>query len=189
MSARDRLHLPALGLVCGLLWQASALASAITINNVATRLGDDGTYSLRAELEMDFSADALEALSTGIPLIFLAHTRVVRERAVLWDPTVAEAVRYYQIRYHALTEQYVVRNLTQNTQESFHTRASAIDSLGVLDELRLIGKQRLVGSGVHYTAGLRVSLDHESLPSPMRPWVWFSNDWQFDSGWHTWRLK
>ena len=191
MIGRDRLRWPLLvaAVLCSLLWQASALASAITIKNVATRLADDGAYSLHAELQMDFSEDTLEALGNGIPLNFRVRTRVVQERAVLWDLAVAEKVRYYQIQYHALTGQYVVRNLTQNTQESFHTRSSAIESLRVLDKLQLIDAQRLADSEVHYNAGLRVSLDIESLPSPMRPWVWFSNDWQLDSGWYIWRLK
>jgi len=113
---------------------------------------------------------------------------VSRQRPLLWDETVKKKLRHFQLRYHALSDQYVLSNLTEQTQQSFLSRGSAIAALGELDALRLIDAQRLV-PGEQYNAGLRVALDVEALPSPMRPWAWFSNDWQLDSGWYTWQLK
>jgi hypothetical protein len=175
-------------LVCAALWSAAALASAITIKSVAAHLGDDGVYTLDAELDLDFSDDALEALDNGVPLIFRVTTRVARQRPLLWDETVKRKLRYYQLHYHALSDQYVLSDLTEQTQQSFLSRGSAIAALGELEALRLIKAQHLE-RGEQYNAGLRVALDVEALPSPMRPWAWFSNDWQFDSGWYTWQLK
>jgi hypothetical protein len=175
-------------LVCAMLWPAAALASAITIKSVAAHLGEDGFYTLDAELELDFSADALEALDNGVPLIFRVTTRVARQRPLLWDETVKQKLRYYRLHYHALSDQYVLSNLTEQSQQSFLSSGSAIAALGDLDALRLINAQRLE-HGEKYNAGLRVALDVEALPSPMRPWAWISNDWQLDSGWYTWQLK
>lgn len=144
-------------------------------------------YQLDANLDLDFSSDALEALRSGVPLIILINIEVLKNRSWWWDKTVAELEQGYLMLYHALSEKYIIHNLNSGAQQNYVSLNAALFSLSNIRDFPLIDKNLLQDED--YYARLRAYLDIESLPAPMRPIAYISSQWQLASDWFEWPLK
>lgn len=145
-------------------------------------------FQLDANMRLNFSDDALEALRSGVPLIVLINIEVEKERSWWWDKTVAELEQGYLLLYHALSEKYIIHNLNSGAQQNYISLNSAITALSTIHNFPLIDKN-LLDSDNNYYVRLRTYLDIESLPAPMRPIAYISSQWQLESDWFSWPLK
>ncbi len=148
---------------------------------------DGKIYRLDANLRLRFGKAAREALDSGVPLIIDIQIRVARSRRWLWDDVAAELHQRYRIQYHALSDRYLVENLNTHALSSHPGLADAERTLGTLRGLPLIDSKLLAPRG-HYRVALRVRLDVEALPTPMRLWAYVSRDWDLGSEWYSWAL-
>ncbi len=169
------------------LWSQDARAEEFTIRNASTAL-ENGVFHLDARIEYAFSDDAVEALENGVPLTVRLKIRVSHPRAYLWDETVAELEQRYELRYHALSEKYIVRNLNTGVQRSFRSRRGAIDALGRIEKLPVLD-EGLLDAGELYEVQLRTDLEISALPAPLRPVAWITPDWHLSSEWYVWELN
>jgi len=175
-----RLAVPTLLLV----W--SAFAADLQVSQVQTRLVD-GTYTLDARIDYGFSPEALEALANGVPLTILMQFQVRPADAWIWDNSVTDLQLRYAIRHKPLSETYEVYRLPGATGRTFVTREAAIAALGEIKGLQLVDQNRLE-PGVDYEVQLKVSLDIEELPLPLRPTAYLSRAWKLASRWTKWPL-
>lgn len=157
------------------------------VHHAASNLLND-VYVLNAEIEYRFTPAVLEALENGVPLILEMHIEITRPRDWLWDAQFTDLVQRYRLQYHALTEQYLVKNLNSDIQYNFPSREAAIDALGTITDLPILDK-RLLEPGIEYQARLRTSLDLEALPTPLRLLAYLSPQWHLESEWYTWPLQ
>ncbi|RMG28822.1 MAG: DUF4390 domain-containing protein [Gammaproteobacteria bacterium] len=148
----------------------------------------DGLYRVDANLHLRLSRAAREALDNGLPLTIQIRMQVLRPRRYLWDEVVAEVIQRYRLRYHALARRYVLVNLNTDEQRPYPTLAQALARLGTLRDFPLIDTH-LLDPEATYLARIRVELDIESLPTPMRVMAYLSKAWHLDSDWYVWRLQ
>ena len=176
-------------LVCLLIISLPTQSYADGFNVLAaeTKLKEH-VYLLEANLDLKFSADALDALRSGVPLIVLVNIEVLKDRNWWLDKTVAKLEQGYLLLYHALSEKYIIHNLNSGAQQNFNGLNTAIHSLSNLHDLPLIDKN-LLDEGDNYYVRLRTYLDIESLPAPMRPIAYISSQWQLESDWFSWPLN
>lgn len=165
---------------------ALANAADFRVRHAETTLVDS-VYWLDATIDYDPSAAMLEALDNGVTLTFLIELHVTRAREYLWDEDVAALEQRYQLQYHALTDQYVVKNLNSGAQQALPALETALAFMGGVVDLPLLDR-KLLQAGDRYLVNMRVSLDVEALPVPMRAIAYFSSDWQLASDWYTWPL-
>ncbi len=170
----------------GLLALCVAAAADFKVVEARARLADR-TLEMAGNVEIALTSRVEEALSKGIELSLLINVRLKRNRRFLWDPTVAAWDLNRRISYHALSNQYLVqvadRAGGQPLVESYTSLTEALKALGVLDlKLPLVQTST---QGVHHIE-LRVALDIEALPAPLRPVAYTSPAWYLDSGWTTW---
>jgi hypothetical protein len=144
-------------------------------------------YLLDADIVYELSEPALAALHNGVPLTFSLEMEVLREREWIWDETVASLEQRLRLEHHALTRQYVVTNLNSGVTTTFPTLAAATAFLGEVRDFPLLDAAVLEGEG-KYSVQLRVSLEIESLPAPLRPVAYLSGDWRLTSEWYQWPL-
>jgi hypothetical protein len=168
-------------------WVTLAVAAEFTIKKVAARLQDD-VYLVDATIDYQFSAAVLEALENGVPLTVEAHLQVRREGAWIWEPDVVDSRLRSQIRFSPLLGTYHVTNLDTAVRRSFASRDTAIAALGAVKDLVLVGTAALEQDET-YRVDMRVTLDIESLPLPLRPKAYLSPDWNLSSEWSRWRLR
>jgi len=148
----------------------------------------DGVYRLSARVQFDMDRKVQAALDSGVPLVVDVETQVVRERLFPWPETVAEKNWRYIIQYHALSQRYIVRNLSNDSQQSYRRMDDVLDTIGNIYDVPIIEAARL-SKDETYDARMRVAFDVESLPTPIRLWAYFHSDWKLTGGWYQWPLK
>lgn len=175
----------ALLMVLGLATPA-AHGAEFTVRSASTRLVNH-VYLLSTSIDFQFSKQALSALESGVPLTIRLDIVVQRKRSYWFDEDIANLEQRYRIYYHALSGQYLVRNLNSGATTAYHTLRNALAGLGTITDLPLLD-EKLVEPGEHYEVELRASLEIEALPSPLRPLAYINPAWHLGSGWHSWSL-
>jgi hypothetical protein len=170
-----------------LLFALPLLADDFEVVDVQTRLDGD-TYVLDARIDFDFSDRALEALDNGVPLTLEVHIQVRPTNDWIWEASLVDQRLRYRVRYKPLSESYLVAQLPGETGRTFVTRDAAVAALGDIRGLQLLGKERL-DPEQDYEVHLRVSLDIEELPLPLRPMAYLYPSWKQSSKWTKWPLK
>lgn len=173
-------------MVLALLLAWAVFAGNFRVTQVQTRLVD-GTYTLDAQIDYRFSPEALEALNNGVPLTILMQFQVRPKNAWIWDASVTELQLRYAIRHKPLSDTYEVYRLPGTSGRTFVTPAAAIAALGEVRGLELVEQARL-DPKTSYELQLKVSLDIEELPLPLRPTAYLSSAWKLASPWTTWPL-
>src|SRR5690606_27435420 len=131
--------------------------------------------------------EAREALHNGVSLTIRLDVELVHDRRWWVDADVAELMYRYELAYHALTERYVVTNLNSRDQRSFATLFAALNDLGRIEKLPLIDAA-ILEPDRRYDVRLRVVLDMERLPGPLRLLAFWRREFSVASEWYQWRL-
>lgn len=175
----------ALGLLCLLLpARGAAAADSFTIDR-AELLKQDKGYALRADVDYHFTPPVLKALRNGVPLTLVAQVKVMRPRRLWPDDTLTEERLVYRLRYHALAKLYQVETEESGIQQNFASLPAALLALGrIRHPLGLKAEQIFLGQ--NYPVQLRVFLDLEELPLPLRTVAYFTPRWHLRSAWHSW---
>ncbi len=161
-------------------------APRFTVLEASTRLVDE-VYLLDARVAFDFTPEAIEALDNGVPLVVELEIEVFEPRDLLWNVNVATLTRRHLIEYRALANHYLVTNLSTGELSNHSSLPNALAVLGRVRDFPMLDR-RLLEVGVRYAARLRARLDVESLPLPLRPVAYLSDEWDMTSAWHEWLL-
>lgn len=164
----------------------SAHADNFKIYHADTEIVDK-VYRLNANLDYNFSEEALKAIDSGVPLVLVLEIELYRPRDYIWDKQVAELEQRYKLQYHALAEQYLVTNLNSGSQQTYSSFHSAIASIRNINGLPVID-ENLLEKGVAYAARMRASVELSALPGPLRLNAIFSRKWRLDSDWYEWSV-
>lgn len=171
------------------LWPARGFAGdyGITIEHVQLRKINH-SYAVDADIAYRLTPKVLKALQNGIPLAWTLRVQVYRLRSYLWDECVVDIEQLYRLRYQALLNVYQVRDESRGDAINFSTLPAALESMGAIRELPLPELQALA-KDASYTARIRMQLDREALPLPLRPVAYISSDWYLSSGWYSWSVQ
>ena len=174
----------------GTLLLATSLAYAadgrFEVRSASARLVN-GVYFIDARIDYELSDKALEALDSGVALTMQMQIEVIRKRAFLPDALVAELRQDSTLTYEPLTQRYVVRNLNSGQQTSYATLFSALSSLGRVNGLPVID-EALLNRNASHRMRLRVVLDQDTLPGPLRLIAFWGQGFRLVSDWYTWTL-
>jgi hypothetical protein len=162
-------------------------AGYFEVRSASTRLVE-GVHRLDARLQLVLSSEALRALSSGVPLTIESQLELIRVRRFYWDDAVAELALRYELEYRPLSQRYIVRNLNSGDQDSFATLYSALNNLGRVQGLPVID-DALLEAGSSYRIRLRVMLNTQQYPAPLRLLFFWRDEWQLQSEWFEWSLE
>lgn len=147
-----------------------------------------GVYYLNARIALRLSSEARAALESGLPLTIRLEIEVLTWRRLWVDTEAARLTQLYELRYHALTQRYMVRNLNSGAQSGFGSLAAALVYLGRIEELPIIDRA-LLENDRRYDIRIRALLDTEQLPGPLRLIAFWRRDWSLGSDWYRWQLQ
>ena len=170
---------------CLLLLPGIALARGIVLEADSHATDEALVVSARAGIALD--ADVIDALDNGITLQFVLEGRVSRSRRYWLDKPLVETRRVFALERHALSNRYSVVETGSTRAQTFGNVAEALAALGDFPDVLRVDRGKLE-AGAAYIARVRLKLDTDELPSPMRPLVWISPAWWISSGWHEWTL-
>ena len=147
-----------------------------------------GVHELEARLQLILSAEALDALGSGVPLTIELGIDVIRVRRFMPDDLEAELIVTYELEYRPLSQRYIVRNLNSGDQDSFATLYSALNNLGRIQGLPVID-DALLDPDSKYRMRLRALLSTRQYPAPLRILFFWRSQWQLQSDWYQWNLE
>lgn len=147
----------------------------------------DGKYHLNAEMGLVLSEEMIEAMDNGVPLVYLLSMKVLKPRLIWFYQTIKLQQQRYELRYHALSRQYLVTNLNSGQQSSFFTLGSALEGLGKIQQLPMLDKA-LMDKDRHYFAEVKFMLDVERLPVPLKVRAYAKKAWRVKTRWVRWKL-
>ncbi len=146
-----------------------------------------GVYYLNADMDLNLSDDAVNALENGLPLTVNLQIEIIKHHTLWLNNKVAELTQSYQISYHALTRRFIVTNVNSGDQQSFANYRDAITNLGQVSDLPLIDA-KLIESGSRYNVRMRAVLDIKSFPGPLQLIASLFKGWDLSSDWYQWEL-
>ncbi len=147
-----------------------------------------GVHELEARLQLILSAEALDALNSGVPLTIELNLEVIRVRGLWIDDLEAALTVTYELEYRPLSQRYILRNLNSGDQNSFATLYSALNNLGRIQGLPVID-DALLEPGSAYRMRLRALLSTRQYPAPLRILFFWRSQWQLKSDWYEWKLE
>ena len=162
-------------------------AGYFEVRSAATRQVG-GVHVLDARLQLVLSSEALNALSSGVPLVIELQLQLIRERRFWWDDAEAQLAVRYELEYRPLSQRYIVRNTNSGDQDSFATLYSALNNLGRVQGLPVID-DALLEPGDEYRVRLRALLQTQQYPAPIRLLFFWRSEWQLQSEWYEWLLE
>jgi hypothetical protein len=145
-------------------------------------------YELSGTAYTPLKQPALEALSRGVALTITYDIEVNRLRSYWLDERIALLQQRFQLRYHALTDQYLLVNLNTGVQQSYPSVDAALRVANSLTNFPVLDRQ-LLQAGSNYQARMRVRLDTDSLPAPLRLVAYVTPSWWMTSDWYIWKVK
>lgn len=177
----------AAGMQPSMLAADEAPATRLEIRNPSSTL-DDGVWVVDADLVIELHDPLLEALHSGVALTFVAEFEVLRPRNWWFDDTVAHVEQRWRVSYHALSRQYLLINLNTREVQTFYGLQALLERMGRLRHFPVIDNRLLRGGGP-YDLAMRLRLDGDALPLPLRLRAWTSSRWGPASDWVRWRLR
>jgi len=148
---------------------------------------ENHAFYVNAKLDMDFTPAVIDALTNGVALNLVIEL-MVKEKNKWFDKLVKESILTFELRYHALTDIYSIKNLASKKEYQFNTREEAMELLGNISHAHLISQKKLDQSK-HHQVSLRVFLDIWQLPDVLRPVASLSDEWKLRSEWFNWMLN
>ncbi len=185
-ALRRRPHLGLYLLLGFLLPAALVFAANFRVVYANTHL-EKGIYYLDASIKYRFRDEPLQALQSGVPLVFGLDIQVYRQREWLWDDTVANMRQRYRLEYHALSRQYLVTNLNNSAVRGYPELDAATQALGQVERFPLLDASQLAPGGVYFVR-LRANFDIDALPAPLQLIAYLAPAWRLASEWRTWPL-
>lgn len=173
-------------LLAGMVAPVHASGPLFTVHDAKTELVGD-VYRLDANLELKLTPEALAALDSGVVLTVVLDIEVYSPSRYLWDDVLASLEQRYEIQYHALSEQYLLRGINSGSQFAYSSLDTVLYKLGRIEQLPIIDSHLLQADG-HYKVRVRSRLDLGSLPVPMQLKAYVSSEWWLSSGWYAWDL-
>jgi hypothetical protein len=153
----------------------------------ASVYSQDGWYLLDADIDHILSPVAKDAIQSSIPLNWCLKIQVKQER-YFHDKTLVNINYRYRIRYHALLNTYSVSNISTNTVKKYASLSEALDALSRIRELKVL-KVSALKKDKRYKVAIKLKLNKEQLPAPLRPVAYLSADWDLSSDWYLWQLE
>ncbi|HEC18027.1 MAG TPA: DUF4390 domain-containing protein [Gammaproteobacteria bacterium] len=186
IKSKPRGWLALLLVFVGLALEANAATPLFTVHDAKTELVGD-VYRLDADLDLKLTPEVLTALDNGVTLTIVLDIEVYTPSRYLWDGVLASLEQRYEIQYHALSDQYLLRSLNSGSQFVYSSLDETLSALGRIEQLPVIDAH-LLRPEQSYKVRVRCRLDLGSLPVPLQLKAYVSSDWWLNSGWYSWDL-
>lgn len=145
-------------------------------------------YRLDAVARLRLTPAVERALHNGVDLTLTWEVSIERTREWWLDASVASITQRYRLSFHELSRQYIVTNLNTGQQRSYTRVQTALDQVGTLVGFPLVDRV-LVADGGRLVGHVRIRLQQDELPLPLRAVALFDDDWDLASEWYQWRFE
>ena len=161
-------------------------ADGVNINSTNTYI-DNNIFYLDASYKLNLTEESYKALRQGISFEIHMDFQLLEKRKWLWNKIVFKKKLIHKLEHKPLTNNFLITNLNSGIVNYYKNLDAAVNAIGNISKLRLFDKNKLQNN-IKYLARIRLYLDIDSLPSPLRPRAYFSSDWNISSQWYRWEI-
>lgn len=184
MPAYNIIKIIYLGLLLALL-AMPVMAEQFSVETATISKIGNG-YVVNAEMSYPLTPRVIEAIENSVPITFFQQLELINSIPLLgeywqWQESLWITELRYELRYHALTQQYVLLSSDTLHRQNFPTLESALSALGRIQNLSLPPEH--LAESEDLILNLRTGIDLHALPTPMRPGALISSKWQLTSPW------
>jgi hypothetical protein len=170
-------------LLLGFMSSTQAITFEVSAANI-TKIGNG--HVLDATINYPLTPRVVEALDNGIPIVFFQEFKLVDVTPILagywqWEDTLWDTKINYELRYHALAQQYVLQDTATGKERFFPSLEGTLHALGKIENLTLPPEH--MANNKQLLFELRSGIDLYELPTPMRPGAIISSKWHLTSPW------
>ena len=149
---------------------------------------DDRLLMLDSEFAINLPAYINSAVDQGfaVPLMFQVEILVLKK---YWlDEKVISLKQQYQLHFLPMLNTYVVFDVNADQRLYFNSRPEAVQYLRTISNYPMLDINNLV-PGPDYYARLRIGIDTDELPLPLKSSSLWDNDWNLKSDWYEWQIN
>ena len=161
-------------------------ADGVNINSTITYI-DNNIYYLDTSSELSLTEESYKALRQGISFEIHTDFQLLKKRKWLWNKIIFKKKLIYKLEHKPLTENFLVTNLNTGIVNYYKNLDTAVNAICNISKMKLFHKN-ILQKNIKYLARIRLYLDIDSLPSPLRPRAYFSSDWNISSQWYRWEI-
>ncbi len=151
-------------------------------------LVDAGSLQVDAIADLSLSDETQEALESGVDLRIKFLIELVKSRNWIWDAPLKDWEMLFTLHFHQLSGQYILAIPQSDNIQAFNTVDEALDDMASRLSFNLGYEQSLQQQAELYLR-VKIKLDTEYLPAPLKLLSLVSADWKLDSGWKEWALE
>ena len=163
---------------------AWAVDDVVVVESAVTHLNGN-VYELNAAVRMTLPVKVVNALESGVPIVFELQIKVGQGRWYWLDKTIIEKSQRYRLYYHAFTQQYLLKDMNSGLQRNYLTLQDAITAFTSISNYPLLDAEKLKPDS-YYEARLRMLLDRKVLPAALRANALLDSNWYVQSDWYSW---
>jgi hypothetical protein len=174
-------------IIASVLHPSSVLAGEnITVSGLSSKIFEK---IIRVDCDVNYELDdrVKEALRNGIEMTFIFEVEIRQENIYWIDLLISHFQREFQIKYHALSKQFVMIEMENHKERSFPDLYSAFYYQHQIRNVEL-ANVGLLDIEQDYYFKARARLVSENLPLPLRIKSYVSTDWRPSSGWIKWPM-
>lgn len=173
---------------CALLllpWHGVHAQDGSEVTQLRLERSADGLV-LYANVRLELPAAVQDALTKGIPLVFLAEADLVRHRWYWTDKKIASAQRHMRLAYHPLTQRWRLNvasgPMTANSlglalNLNFDSMQEALATMLRISGWRIADAAQIDADATHKVE-FRFGLDMSQLPRPFQIGAFGQSDWK-----------
>jgi hypothetical protein len=143
----------------------------------------DGVFLLNVNTRFPPAEDIRRALDDGVTLNFDLHALVQKRRRLWLNATLVDATLQRELSWHAVSERYVLKDLSLGGQQLFTTLDEALIAAGSVNNWPVVVESQLEPDGA-YAISLRAGMRRGRMSDTMRRLLFWSSDWNRFSDWH-----
>jgi hypothetical protein len=173
------------GLLVMLPWQVTHAQEGSEVTQLRLERTAEGLL-VYANVRLELPAAVQDALTKGIPLVFLAEADLVRHRWYWTDRKVASAQRHMRLAYHPLTQRWRLNvasgPMTPNSlglalNLNFDSMQEALATMQRISGWR-IAEAGQIDADATLKVEFRFGLDVSQLPRPFQIGAFGQSDWK-----------
>lgn len=167
-------------------------AESVKLARPALIQGNEGAWTIDAEVQVTLNSVLIDALKRGVPLVFVAEFDIFKKRWYWFDEKLFSQSRSVRLVYHAITQQYRISQ-SEHQILTYPTLDEALAAAMDLKQWVLVPTQgeaqfadrlqEIKKTPDAYDLRLRVRLDSGQLPKPLQVNALTNRDWNLSSDW------
>jgi hypothetical protein len=179
------------GLALALLFACAPLSRAAETSDPSVTSAyvtvQDGVFLLNVRTAYPLTEDIRRALEDGVTLNFDLQALVQKRRRYWYDAELVDATLRRELSWHAVSERYVLKDLSLGGQQLFTSLQDALEAAGTVQGWPVVVEPQLEADGV-YEISVRAGMRRGHMPDALRLLLIWSDNWNRSSEWYVWVL-